>query len=60
MTVPGAPQVEIGKEHCSFAFDPSAHPADSARSGQIVRFHCRDCYDEQIDHDGKEFSQLDM
>ena len=60
MTVPDAPQVEIGKEHCAFAFDPSAHPAASARSGQIVRFHCRDCYDEQIDHDGKEFSQLDM
>ncbi len=60
VTGKAVPAVEIGKNSCAFAFDLASKPAASARSGQIVRFRCRDCYDEQIDHDGKDFSLLDM
>lgn len=50
----------ISKEHISFAFDPALPPAEKIVSGEIVRFEAKDCYDEQIDMDGKDFGLLDM
>lgn len=50
----------ISKEHISFVFDPDLPPAERIVSGEIVRFDTKDCYDEQIDIDGKDFTLLDM
>ena len=48
------------KEHISFVFDPALPPAEKIASGEIVQFDTKDCYDEQIDTDGKDFTFLDM
>lgn len=51
---------QITKEHIAFTFDPALPPAETITSGETVRFETKDCYDEQIDVDGKDFSLLDM
>lgn len=50
----------ITKDFIRFAFDPAAEPAMRAQSGETVCFLTKDCYDEQIDVDGKDFAQMDM
>lgn len=50
----------IGKDSISFRFDPALPPAETVESGETVCFYTRDCYDEQIDVDGKDFTLLDM
>ncbi len=50
----------VHREHAAFFFDAAAAPAARAKSGETVRFCCRDCYDGQLDRDGADFSAIDM
>ncbi len=52
--------ITIPRATIQYLFDKTISPAACAASGDIVRFECCDCYTEQIDHDGKDFAELDM
>ncbi len=52
--------MKIDSTHIKFCFNEKIPPAGWADSGEIVTFCCQDCYAEQIDCDGKDFSMLDM
>lgn len=52
--------MKIDSSSVEFCFDKKIPPAGWADSGEIVTFCCQDCYAEQIDCDGKDFSLLDM
>ncbi len=58
--VKGPPMKTITREHIHFRFDPAFEPAETAEPGETVRFLTKDCYDGQIDRDGKDFAELDM
>ena len=53
-------ELRLCDEACRIVFDKSAAPIAYAKSGDEVIFPCRDCYDRQIDQDGKAFDLLDM
>ncbi len=50
----------ITKDKIRFGFDASFEPVLTIDPGETVCFETQDCYAEQIDHDKKEFSLLDM
>ena len=50
----------IEKDHIYFGFDKEFPPAERIHSGETVCFKTKDCYDEQIDVDKKDFALLDM
>lgn len=52
--------ITIEKTNFHYAFDPDTPSAARANSGETVVFRTRDCYEEQIDTDGKDFALLDM
>ena len=55
-----AKELLITKANTRFTFDPQAEPVAHADPGDTVRFECMDCYIEQIDCDGKDFSLIDL
>ena len=50
----------ITKDKRSFFFDPSRAPVETAVSGETVCFQTQDCYNGQIDVDGKDFALVDL
>ena len=50
----------ITKDKIRFGFDASFEAVETIDSGETVCFETQDCYAEQIDHDRKDFSLLDM
>lgn len=50
----------LEKSQYQYTFDPLARPAARAVSGEAVVFRTRDCYEDQINEDGKDFARLDM
>ena len=50
----------ISSDNISFTFDPAHPPVETALSGETVCFQTRDCYNGQIDTDGKDFAQVDL
>lgn len=53
-------EVQYGAQTSHFAFDRNVTPVAQANSGDTVIFHCQDCYDGQITHDGMDFARLDV
>lgn len=52
--------MKIDSTNIQFCFSEKIPPAGWVDSGEVVTFCCQDCYAEQIDCDGKDFSLLDM
>lgn len=50
----------IDRDKVVYSFDPAAEPAEYAFSGETLVFRTRDCYNGQIDRDGKDFAELDL
>lgn len=50
----------ITKDHKHFEFSKDVKPAERAASGETIVFEAEDCYDGQIEYDGKDFRLLDM
>lgn len=50
----------IMRNQIRFGFNREFAPVETIESGKTVCFETQDCYEEQIDIDGKEFKELDM
>lgn len=52
--------INIKKEQSHIAFGPEVTPVAYAKSGDVVKFYCQDCYREQILTDGFDFNKMDL
>ncbi len=50
----------VACDSVSYFFDKASAPQMSCESGDTVRFECRDCYNNQLEYDGFDFSKMDM
>ena len=50
----------ITKDNIRFGFDSAFEPVETIDPGESVCFQTQDAYAEQIDHDKKDFSLMDM
>ncbi len=52
--------LEINKEKVHYSFSSNHAPVAYAKSGDVVKFHCQDCYSDQLLEDGYEYEKMDM